>query len=90
MTLIIYGLLGLGFVPVGWEAFQIVSFFMIYGPIFILDALGLPWLLENNGLCGAGICELTILGWGFVVIFWQAFVFIVLKLTMCLPKNQNN
>ncbi len=38
--------------------------------IYLFHKIGIPGLLENNGLCGWGWCAPTAFGWCFLVMFW--------------------
>jgi hypothetical protein len=39
-------------------------------PVYILNGIGIPGLLQNNGLCGWGWCAPTVFGYVVLVIFW--------------------
>lgn len=41
-----------------------------YLSIYLFHQIGIPGLLENNGLCGWGWCAPTISGWVFLATFW--------------------
>jgi hypothetical protein len=45
--------------------------------IYFFHKIGVPGLLEHNGLCGWGMCAPTVFGWVFLVAFWLAFAFLV-------------
>lgn len=38
--------------------------------IYVFHKVGVPGLLEHNGLCGWGWCSPTLFGWVFMVAFW--------------------
>lgn len=38
--------------------------------VYLFHALGVPGLLQNNGLCGWGWCSPTWFGWTFLVLVW--------------------
>jgi hypothetical protein len=38
--------------------------------IYLFHSLGVPGLLQNNGLCGWGWCPPTGFGWAFLVAVW--------------------
>lgn len=50
--------------PVGIIA--IIPFLSVY----VFHKIGIPGLLEHNGLCGWGWCAPTLFGWVFIVLFW--------------------
>ena len=39
-------------------------------PVYILNGIGIPGLLQNNGLCGWGWCAPTVFGYVVLAIFW--------------------
>ena len=41
-----------------------------YLSIYLFHKIGIPGLLEHNGLCGWGWCAPTITGWVFLFTFW--------------------
>ncbi|MDD2744293.1 MAG: hypothetical protein PHV02_18700 [Rhodocyclaceae bacterium] len=47
-----------------------------YLSIYLFHQVGIPGLLENNGLCGWGWCAPTAFGWGFLATFWLLIVWI--------------
>jgi hypothetical protein len=55
------------------------SFFILvpYLSIYIFHRIGIPGLLEHNGLCGWGWCAPTKFGWAFLVTFWIGIAWIV-------------
>ncbi|MDO8267785.1 MAG: hypothetical protein Q7T32_08120 [Moraxellaceae bacterium] len=50
--------------PVGILA--VIPFLSVY----LFHNIGIPGLLEHNGLCGWGWCAPTLFGWVFIVLFW--------------------
>jgi hypothetical protein len=44
--------------------------------VYFFHKVGVPGLLEHNGLCGWGWCSPTVLGWAFVAVFWVATVWL--------------
>lgn len=38
--------------------------------VYLFDALGVPWLLANEGRCDAGWCSPSPFGWLFLAVFW--------------------
>ena len=40
--------------------------------IYVFHKVGVPGLLEHNGLCGWGWCSTTLFGWLFLAVFWLA------------------
>ena len=38
--------------------------------VYVFHKVGIPGLLEHNGLCGWGWCSPTVFGWVFAVMFW--------------------
>ena len=57
-----------------------------YFSAYILHAIGVPGLLQNNGACGWGWCAPSVLGW--LVIFLTWFLS-VLTLTWLLSRIKN-
>jgi hypothetical protein len=56
--------------------------FFILGPylsIYIFHRIGIPGLLEHNGLCGWGWCAPTAFGWVFLVAIWMGFAWMVAR-----------
>ena len=41
-----------------------------YLSIYLFHGMGIPGLLQNNGLCGWGWCPPTVFGWVFLCLFW--------------------
>ena len=41
-----------------------------YLSIYLFHKIGIPGLLEHNGLCGWGWCAPTVSGWVFLLTFW--------------------
>ena len=46
-------------------------------PVYILDSMGIPGLLQNNGHCGWGWCGPTVFGYVVLVMFWVAIVWFI-------------
>lgn len=38
--------------------------------VYLFHSLGVPGLLQNNGLCGWGWCSPTWFGWSFIALVW--------------------
>jgi hypothetical protein len=57
-----------------WPAyFDSVAGLLVIVPslsVYLFHKIGVPGLLEHNGLCGWGWCAPTVFGWVFVVAFW--------------------
>ncbi len=54
--------------------------FAVLVPYLSLHAfhkLGVPGLLEHNGLCGWGWCSPTAFGWAFLAAFWIGVMWLV-------------
>ena len=45
--------------------------------VYLFHKIGVPGLLEHNGLCGWGWCAPTLFGWVFVVAFWIALAWVL-------------
>src|SRR5688572_10016019 len=45
--------------------------------IYLFHKVGIPGLLEHNGLCGWGWCAPTTFGWVFLVAFWLLVVLLI-------------
>lgn len=45
--------------------------------IYVLHKVGIPGLLENDGLCGWGWCSPTLFGWLFMAVLWLAVLWLV-------------
>lgn len=48
-----------------------------YVSIYIFHTLGIPGLLQNNGLCGWGWCAPTLFGWSFLIVFWLSVLWVI-------------
>lgn len=44
--------------------------------LYVFDRLGMPGLLENDGLCGWGWCGPTAFGLLFLILFWLAIAWL--------------
>lgn len=42
-----------------------------YLSVLLFHQLGIPGLLEHNGLCGWGWCSPTVFGVIFIIVFWM-------------------
>jgi hypothetical protein len=47
--------------------------------IYLFHSLGIPGLLEHNGLCGWGLCSPTPFGWTFLVLLWVGIAWLVAR-----------
>jgi hypothetical protein len=45
--------------------------------VYLLHKLGVPGLLEHNGLCGWGWCDPTLFGWLFTAAFLLIGVWLI-------------
>ena len=45
--------------------------------VYLLDMIGIPGLLQNNGACGWGWCAPTLFGWVFVAALWLGAVYLL-------------
>ena len=62
-------------IPAYWgpsylEAMSSYGVIVPFLSIYIFHKLGIPGLLEHNGLCGWGWCAPTAFGWAFLAVFW--------------------
>jgi hypothetical protein len=48
-----------------------------YLSIYLFHKVGIPGLLEHNGLCGWGWCAPTIFGWVFLFTFWLLIAWLI-------------
>lgn len=56
-------------------ALQPVSTVLVLVPflsVYLFHRIGIPGLLEHDGMCGWGWCSPTPLGWAFLAVFWLA------------------
>jgi hypothetical protein len=79
VLVLVYALLILpGFV---WPAyFESPAGLLVLAPIlsvYLFHKIGVPGLLEHNGLCGWGWCAPTAFGWVFLVAFWVGFACLI-------------
>lgn len=44
--------------------------------VYMFHKVGVPGLLEHNGLCGWGWCSPTLFGWAFAAVFWVMAVWL--------------
>ena len=56
---------------------QALGSFLVFVPIYIFHRVGIPGLLEHNGLCGWGWCAPTTFGWIFLVTLWIGVAWVV-------------
>ena len=47
--------------------------------IYLFHRLGIPGLLQNNGLCGWGWCSPTVPGWLFLIVFWLVVAWFIAR-----------
>ncbi len=60
-----------------------------YFSIYLFHNLGMPGLLENNGVCGWGWCSPTTFGWCFLILFWLSIMWLIsLALTKLITKRK--
>lgn len=45
--------------------------------VYVFHRVGIPGLLEHNGLCGWGWCSPTLFGWVFIVVFWLVIAWLI-------------
>jgi hypothetical protein len=55
--------------------------------IYPLHAMGMPGLLQHDGLCGWGWCAPTMFGWVFLLVFWLVVVWLLAKGISALNKR---
>ncbi len=48
-----------------------------YLSIYLFHGIGIPGLLQNNGLCGWGWCAPTVFGWIFLLAFWLLVLWLI-------------
>lgn len=65
-----------GNVPADLSALYAVFGFAHVIPVYILNSIGIPGLLQNNGHCGWGWCSPTVFGYVVLVIFWVVVVWL--------------
>jgi hypothetical protein len=46
-------------------------------PVYILNGIGIPGLLQNNGYCGWGWCGPTVFGYVVLAAFWTVVAWLV-------------
>ena len=48
-----------------------------YLSIYLFHSIGVPGLLQHNGMCGWGWCAPTVFGWVFLGVFWGIVVWLL-------------
>ena len=48
-----------------------------YLSIYLFHSIGVPGLLQHNGMCGWGWCPPTVFGWVFLEVFWGIVVWLL-------------
>lgn len=48
-----------------------------YLSIYLFHSIGVPGLLQHNGMCGWGWCAPTVFGWVFLGLFWGIVVWLL-------------
>jgi hypothetical protein len=61
-----------------------------YISIYIFHQIGIPNLLQNNGLCGWGWCAPTTFGWIFLGSFWLLVAWLIAWAAASLTKITDN
>lgn len=74
---VLVGLYGLALLPALWSLSYLdspagVLVLLPFLSVYLLNAIGLPGLLVNDGACGWGWCAPTALGWGLAALLWLA------------------
>ncbi len=62
--------------PVALAEYSAVMVMPVILSLYVFDRLGMPGLLENDGLCGWGWCGPTPLGLLFLAVFWLALAWL--------------
>lgn len=55
--------------------------------VYVFHTIGIPGLLEHDGLCGWGWCSPTAFGWLFLIGFWLAAAWVVAWLIASLSRR---
>ncbi len=55
--------------------------------VYIFHSIGIPGLLQHNGVCGWGWCAPTFFGWVFVISFWLLLLWLFAKLISSLTHH---
>ncbi len=80
-------LLALGYLlPEEYGASLLIAGMPLLVVVYLLDNMGIPWLLEQNGLCGWGWCEPTLFGWLLAVVFWLVVAYLVIRYIVWIKK----
>lgn len=58
--------------PAALSEYSAVIVMPVILSLYLVDRLGMPGLLENDGLCGWGWCGPTAFGVLFLAVFWLA------------------
>ncbi len=53
---------------------------MPYFSLYLLNGMGVPYLLQNNGLCGWGWCSPSLFGWLILVIIWLIITWLIARI----------
>jgi len=73
-------------------AFLIAPYAVLRGippiPVYILNAMGVPGLLQNNGHCGWGWCAPTVFGYVTLATFWVAVAWLVARFISILTNKR--
>lgn len=54
-----------------------ITLALSYLSIYLFHQIGIPGLLQHNGLCGWGWCAPSIFGWVFLCVFWLGVAWLV-------------
>jgi hypothetical protein len=60
-----------------------------YLSIYLFHKIGIPGLLEHNGLCGWGWCAPSTFGWIFLITFWLLIAWLLAWGTSILSHHSN-
>ncbi len=77
--------------PAYFDSFSSYLLLAQYLSVSLFHMLGVPRLLEHNGLCGWGWCSPTVFGWVFATAFWLLVAWggawVIAALTMRFNRN---